>query len=70
MPFARRAARSTPFSLRQLRQAQAAQDFKLKVALQEGELSEHFWVTPFASSGDGFEGTLASDPAVLKGVKA
>lgn len=47
-----------------------AQDFKLKVALQEGELSEHFWVTPFASSGDGFEGTLASDPAVLKGVKA
>jgi uncharacterized protein YegJ (DUF2314 family) len=46
------------------------EDFKLKVALQDGELSEHFWVTPFAPSGDGFEGTLASDPALLKSVKA
>jgi uncharacterized protein YegJ (DUF2314 family) len=47
-----------------------AEDFKLKVAVQDGELTEHFWVTPFARSGDSFEGTLASDPAVLMRLKA
>jgi len=49
--------------------APGTQGYKLKVALQEGELSEHFWVTPFAVTVDGFEGTLASDPVVLKSLK-
>lgn len=46
------------------------QDFKVKVALQEGEQTEHFWVTSFFVTPDGFEGTLAGDPAVLKSLKA
>ncbi|HEY0065064.1 MAG TPA: DUF2314 domain-containing protein [Telluria sp.] len=44
--------------------------FKLKIALHEGELTEHFWVTPFRVTEDGFEGTLASEPSVLKLVKS
>lgn len=44
--------------------------FRLKVAVQEGEQTEHFWVTPFTPTADGFEGTLAGDPAVLKSLKS
>jgi len=50
--------------------APGTQDFKLKVALQEGDQTEHFWVTPFNATANGFEGTLAGDPAVLKSLKS
>lgn len=50
--------------------APGTQDFKLKVAVQEGDQTEHFWVTPFTPTVDGFEGTLAGDPAVLKSLKS
>jgi uncharacterized protein YegJ (DUF2314 family) len=47
-----------------------AEGFRLKIALQEGDSTELFWVTPFRVTDDGFEGTLASEPTVLKMVKS
>lgn len=44
--------------------------YKLKVMIREGENAEHFWVSPFRPTAEGFEGTLANDPKVVRSVKA
>lgn len=46
--------------------APGTQDYKLKIAVQEGELTEHLWVSSFIPVDGGFEGTLVSEPEVLK----
>lgn len=46
-----------------------ASGFKLKVKLQDGQQSEHMWVTPFRVMPDGFLGILANDPNYIKNVK-
>lgn len=72
MQQAIRQARSTldTFLVTAATPPEGAEGFRLKVALNEGNLTELFWVTPFRVTEDGFEGTLANDPAVLKMVKA
>ncbi|MFC4818883.1 YegJ family protein [Dokdonella ginsengisoli] len=45
-------------------------DFKLKVAVRDGEDTEHFWVTPFRVAGKGFKGTLANEPQIVSNVEA
>lgn len=45
-------------------------DFKLKVAVRDGEDTEHFWVTPFETAGKGFKGTLANEPQIVSNVEA
>ena len=40
-------------------------DFKLKVAVKDGRITEHFWVIPFAVTPQGFEGTLANEPELV-----
>lgn len=44
--------------------------FKLKVVVRDGSSTEHFWVVPFRSTAEGFEGTLANDPRIVRNVKA
>jgi uncharacterized protein YegJ (DUF2314 family) len=44
--------------------------FKLKVMVKDGSDTEHFWVIPFRTVDDGFIGTLANDPRVVKNVRA
>jgi len=44
--------------------------YKLKVIVRDGESTEHFWVTPFSREPNGFTGTLANDPRVVRNVKA
>jgi uncharacterized protein YegJ (DUF2314 family) len=44
-------------------------DFRLKVRLTEGGVSEHFWVQPFRTAGNGFEGKLANEPRMVKSVR-
>lgn len=46
-----------------------ASNFKLKVEVKDGDQSEHFWVIPFAVTAQGFEGTLANEPNLVKTVK-
>ncbi len=43
--------------------------YKLKVRIQDGANSEHFWVSPFREDGDRFVGILANSPNVVKNVK-
>ena len=47
-----------------------AEKFKLKVMVADGPSVEHFWVIPFRATAEGFEGTLANDPKVVRNVKA
>lgn len=42
--------------------------FKLKIVLREDKNIEYFWVTPFQVSAEGFEGTLANAPDLLRNV--
>lgn len=44
-------------------------DYKLKVAVRDGEEVEHFWVIPFQQTDDGFTGTLANDPKLVRNVE-
>jgi uncharacterized protein YegJ (DUF2314 family) len=44
--------------------------YKLKVMVRDGENTEHFWVIPFSREPEGFVGTLANDPRVVRNVKA
>lgn len=44
--------------------------FKLKVMVKDGPDTEHFWVVPFRATAEGFEGTLANEPRVVRNVKA
>ncbi|SDO58761.1 DUF2314 domain-containing protein [Phyllobacterium sp. OV277] len=44
--------------------------YKLKVMVHDGAKVEHFWVTPFHTTKDGFEGTLANEPEVVTNVTA
>jgi uncharacterized protein YegJ (DUF2314 family) len=44
--------------------------FKLKVIVKDGADTEHFWVTPFHQTAEGFEGTLANEPRVVRNVRA
>ncbi|KAF1045499.1 MAG: hypothetical protein GAK35_01370 [Herbaspirillum frisingense] len=43
--------------------------YKLKVMITDGPRVEHFWVIPFKQEADGFSGTLANDPQVVRNVK-
>ena len=78
------AAESDPDMNAAIRQAQATLDtflataaappagtsgFKLKVEVKDGGQSEHFWIIPFAVTAQGFEGTLANEPMLVKTVK-
>lgn len=44
--------------------------YKLKVMVTDAGKTEHFWVTPFRTTADGFEGVLANDPKTVKNVQA
>jgi len=44
-------------------------EYRLKVRIKDGSLSEHFWVRPFSPTASGFEGVLANEPRVVKNVK-
>lgn len=44
--------------------------FKLKVMVKDGTETEHFWVTPFYPTSEGFEGILANEPRVVRNVRA
>jgi uncharacterized protein YegJ (DUF2314 family) len=46
------------------------ENFKLKVMVKDGSNTEHFWVTPFRPTAEGFEGILANDPRIVRNVKA
>jgi len=50
-------------------QPTGASDYKLKVRIRDGENSEHFWVQPFRPVNDGFEGILANEPKLVRGVR-
>lgn len=45
-------------------------EFKLKVMVQEGRETEHFWVYPFRRISSGFEGSIANDPKIVRSVTA
>ena len=42
---------------------------KLKVRITDPNGTEHFWVTPFLRDGDGFQGTLANEPRIVRNVR-
>ena len=44
--------------------------YKLKVMVADAGNTEHFWVTPFRNTADGFEGILANDPKIVKNVQS
>ena len=44
--------------------------YKLKVMVRDGDATEHFWVTPFRLTNEGFEGLLANDPKIVHTVKS
>lgn len=46
------------------------EEYKLKVQVVDGRQTEHFWVTPFEVTPDGFSGVLANSPKVVRNVKA
>jgi uncharacterized protein YegJ (DUF2314 family) len=39
--------------------------YKLKVAISDGKNTEHFWLTPFRVTRNGFEGILANEPNLV-----
>ena len=45
-------------------------DYKLKVAVKDGDTSEHFWIIPFHKTATGFAGTLANEPQAVHNVTA
>ena len=45
-------------------------DYKLKVAVKDGDTSEHFWIIPFHKTATGFAGTLANEPQAVHNVVA
>ncbi len=42
--------------------------FKLKVKVRDGNVTEHFWVTPFSRTETGFVGILANQPEEVRNV--
>jgi uncharacterized protein YegJ (DUF2314 family) len=44
--------------------------YKLKVMVRDGSKVEHFWVTPFHTTKNGFEGILANNPETVTNVTA
>jgi uncharacterized protein YegJ (DUF2314 family) len=50
-------------------QPAGTEDFKLKVAVRDRGLTEHFWVNPFRVTQGGFEGELANEPRVVRNVR-
>jgi uncharacterized protein YegJ (DUF2314 family) len=46
-----------------------ASGFKLKVRIEDSQGVEHFWVTPFRRTPQGFEGVIANDPQVVRSVR-
>lgn len=50
-------------------QAPGNSEYRLKVRVKDGALSEHFWVQPFRPTTKGFEGVLANEPRVVGNVK-
>lgn len=42
--------------------------FKLKVKIRDGNVTEHFWVTPFRRIETGFVGILSNQPAEVRNV--
>lgn len=45
-------------------------DYKLKVAVKDGDTSEHFWIIPFHKTATGFAGTLSNEPQAVHNVVA
>ena len=43
--------------------------YKLKVMVRDGADVEHFWVTPFEPTADGFAGILANEPRTVSNVR-
>jgi uncharacterized protein YegJ (DUF2314 family) len=43
--------------------------YKLKVMVNDGNTTEHFWVTPFKVIPNGYAGIIANEPKVVKNVK-
>jgi uncharacterized protein YegJ (DUF2314 family) len=50
-------------------QAPGTSEYRLKVQVKDGSLSEHFWVQPFRPTATGFEGVLANEPRIVRNVK-
>jgi len=44
--------------------------YKLKVEVNDGDASEHFWIIPFHKTASGFVGTLSNEPQVVHNVVA
>jgi uncharacterized protein YegJ (DUF2314 family) len=44
--------------------------YKLKVMVTDARGTEHFWITPFRATADGFEGILANDPKIVRSVQS
>jgi uncharacterized protein YegJ (DUF2314 family) len=42
---------------------------KLKVMVRDENGTEHFWVSPFRSKGEKFEGILANEPRIVRSVR-
>lgn len=42
---------------------------KLKVMVRDQNGTEHFWVSPFRSVGEKFEGNLANEPRIVRSVR-
>ncbi len=44
--------------------------FKLKLKIEDGNATEHFWVIPFHRTATGFAGVLANEPQAVHNVVA
>ncbi|MER9237629.1 DUF2314 domain-containing protein [Mesorhizobium sp. M0633] len=44
--------------------------FKLKVRIEDGTATEHFWIIPFHRTAGGFAGILANEPQAVHNVVA
>jgi uncharacterized protein YegJ (DUF2314 family) len=43
--------------------------YKLKVAIEDGEETEHFWIAPFEATTGGFRGTVSNTPQLVRNVQ-
>jgi uncharacterized protein YegJ (DUF2314 family) len=45
------------------------EDYMVKVAIEDGEMIEHFWLTHPVVEGDTVKGEIGNDPGIVKNVK-
>jgi uncharacterized protein YegJ (DUF2314 family) len=45
------------------------EDYMVKVAIEDGEMIEHFWITNPVLDGDNVKGEIGNDPGIVKNVK-